>query len=417
MSLIWVLTGLFAAYLVYGFVVPSPYRRVFADGLNEDRVENGYLRPHEVIDPDEDAIAARVSEAFSEQTLRRKKLAGRDDPMFHEPHWGHTSGLLRGSLQIDRIENLPEEFRVGLFAQNRDYPAVVRIGVVKDPDLGFAVNRMAVKLEYPEPVPNVYAASGEARELDLLMVAGTSAENAEDHTFFARDGRQYDMAASLNPPSRKTLKTLSNWRNIALLLGIRRRVGTMMKPHRRAPESTAGWAGKPYYSLGPFALGDGAMKFRFAPAKPHTVADADPLKSDVAATNKKNMDAWLEAGEDAEFTLGIQLATPECIPEPAPRDPPKGVMAAEYCDIQWDETKSPYIDVGTLRLAANVAINTSDMWGSLQFNAWNTLPSMRPLGQLFRIRKHVQSAHSNVRVSHLFGRTPGEMVGKCPFSA
>ena len=36
--------------------------------------------------------------------------------------------------------------------------------------------------------------------------------------------------------------------------------------------------------------------------------------------------------------------------------------------------------------------------------------------QLFRIRKHVHAAHSNVRVSHIFGGAPGEMVGKCPFS-
>jgi hypothetical protein len=141
-----------------------------------------------------------------------------------------------------------------------------------------------------------------------------------------------------------------------------------------------------------------------------------PLKSDVTAVYKANMDAWIEAGEDAEFTLGIQLATPDCIPEPGPEDPPKGVMTAEYCDILWDETRSPYIDVGTLTLKADASINTPEMWGELQFNAWNTLPSMRPLGQLFRIRKHAHTVHSNVRVSHIYGGTPGEMVGKCPFS-
>ena len=91
-------------------------------------------------------------------------------------------------------------------------------------------------------------------------------------------------------------------------------------------------------------------------------------------------------------------------------------MVAEYCDIQWDEANSPYIDVGTFTLKADASINTAEMWGKLQFNAWNTLPSMRPLGQLLRIRKHVHAAHSNVRVSHIYGGAPGEMVGKCPFS-
>lgn len=416
MTLVWIVLGVVAAYLVYGLVVPNPHRRVFPDGLPKDNVKNGYLAPQEVFDADEGAIAKRVSEAFAAQTKRHKQFIGRDDPAFHEPHWGHTNGILRGTLRIDRIENLPNEFRAGLFEQNRTYPAIARSGMAKDPDLGFAINRLAVKLEYPDPVPNAYAASGQAHELDLLMVAGTSGENAADHTFFARDAKQMDVAASLKPPSLKTLKTLSNWRNIALLLGVRGRVGKLMKPYRSPPESTAGWAGKPYYSLGPFALGGGAMKFRLVPVRSHEVASNDPLKSDVTAVYKANMDAWLEAGKDAEFTLGIQLATPDCIPEPGPEDPPKGVMAAEYCDIQWDEAKSPYIDVGALTLKADASINTPGMWGKLQFNAWNTLPSMRPLGQLFRIRKHVHAAHSNVRLSHIYGGAPGEMVGKCPFS-
>lgn len=158
------------------------------------------------------------------------------------------------------------------------------------------------------------------------------------------------------------------------------------------------------------------MKFRLRPVRDHDVPHNDPLKSDVTAVYKANMDAWLEAGEDAEFVLGIQLATPDCIPEPGDGDPPKGVMAAKYCDIQWDETKSPFIDVGSLTLKADASLNTPEMRGSLQFNAWNTLPSMKPLGQLFRLRKHAHAAHSNVRVSHIFGETPGAMTGRCPFS-
>ena len=91
-------------------------------------------------------------------------------------------------------------------------------------------------------------------------------------------------------------------------------------------------------------------------------------------------------------------------------------MAAEYCDLHWDETKSPYIPVGKLTLKAEETVNLPSIWGAIQFNAWNTLPTMRPLGQLFRMRKHVHTAHSNVRVSHLHGGTPGELTGKCPFA-
>lgn len=183
-----------------------------------------------------------------------------------------------------------------------------------------------------------------------------------------------------------------------------------------APMKRTGWAGMPYYSFGPFALGDGAMKFGLRPLTTHEVAEYDPAKDDLASVGKANMDKWLAAGEPAEFALVVQLATPDCIPEPGPDDPPKSVMAAEYCDLPWDETKSPYVEVGTLTISPDASINTPEVCGNLQFNAWNTLPSMRPLGQLFRMRKHVHTAHSNVRVSHLYGGEPGALTGICPFA-
>ncbi len=416
MTVFWIALALLALYFVYGFLAPHPHKRVFASDLPVDRVEYGFLVPHEVFDADEDSLFRDAAASIVAHTEGRKKNAARDDEMFHEPHWGHTSAMLRGTLKIDKTENLPEACRVGLFAKERSYPVVARAGIAKDPDLGFVATRLAIKLDYPEPVPNAYAPSGEANELDLLLVAGNAGDDGADHTFFMRDGRQLAVGVGLKPPSLRTLKTLANWRNIAMLIGVRRRVATLMAPVRNAPANRNGWAGEPYYSFGPFALGDGAMKFCLLPVKPHKVAEHDRMKVDFAALSKANMDAWLASGEEAEFTLAVQLATPGCIPEPGPNDPPKAVMAAEYCDLAWDETASPYVEVGTLTFSTDASINTPAVWGRMQFNAWNTLPSMRPLGQLFRMRKHVHSAHSNIRVSHLYGGTPGEMVGKCPFS-
>ena len=416
MMLIWILLGLATAYVVYGLVAETPFVRRFPDGLSDDGFAGDYLRPQEVIEADETAMTPRVASAVASDTLRRPKNASHDDPTFHEPHWGHTSGLLRGELVIDRIENLPAAFRVGLFAVEADYPVVARCGVTKDPVLGFSVNRIALKLETPTPVPNVHAESGTAHELDLLLVEGEPRENGDGHVFFARDGRQLDLATSIKPPSSRTLKALSNWRNLQALLWVRANVARGMKHARRAPTNSTGWAGKPYYSLGPFALGDGMMKFNLTPLQPHPVEEADPMTGDFGAVSKARMDGWLAAGEDARFTLGVQIATPDCIPEPGRNDPPKSVMAAEYCDLHWDEAVAPYIPVGTLTLHADDAINDHLTAGAIQFNAWNTLPEMRPLGQLFRMRKAVHRAHSDARVTHLFSGTPGAMTGKCPFS-
>jgi hypothetical protein len=90
-------------------------------------------------------------------------------------------------------------------------------------------------------------------------------------------------------------------------------------------------------------------------------------------------------------------------------------MAAEYYDLHWDEKASPYVPVGRVTIFANDAIDTMEHWVPLQFNPWNTLVEMRPLGQLARIRKHAYAAHSEARVSHLYGAPPGAMVGQCPF--
>lgn len=416
MTILWIALSLLTIYFLYGLFAPHPNKRVFASNLPADRIDNGFLVPREVVDPDEESLFKEAAASVAAHTLALKKNAGRDDEMFHEPHWGHTSAMLRGTLKIDKTENLPEPFRVGLFAKESSYPAVARVGIAKDPDLGLTATRLAIKLDYPGPVPNAYAPSGEANELDLLFVASNAGSDGAEHTFFVRDGRQLAVGVSLKPPSLKTIKALANWRNIAMLLDIRRRVAKLMTPTRKAPGNQKGWAGESYYSFGPFALGDGAMKFCLLPAKPHRVAEHDRTKVDFAAFSKAIMDDWLASGDEAEFTLAVQLATPDCIPEPGPDDPPKAVMAAEYCDLPWDETVSPYIEVGSLTLSTDTSVNTPEVWGQMQFNAWNTLPSMRPLGQLFRMRKHVHAAHSNVRVSHLYGGKPGEMVGKCPFS-
>jgi hypothetical protein len=188
--------------------------------------------------------------------------------------------------------------------------------------------------------------------------------------------------------------------------------------HLRSREArTGGWAGRHYFSLGPFALGDGAMKFCLRPRQAHAAEPADPRTGNPTKSAREALLAWIAAGQDAVFDLGVQLATPECIPAPKPGGPSKAVMAAEYCDLEWDETKSPYIPVGTLTIPAapQRALNETFPWSPLQFNAWNTLPSMRPLGQIFRSRKFVHQAHANARVEHLYDAKPGAMVDKAPF--
>lgn len=395
----------------------TSYRRTFPSDLEGSDLGGDYIRPREFFDPDEDEIIARVAASFVGDTRRLPANAGKDDPSFHEPHWGHSTGLLRGSLAVDAVDALPERFRVGLFARDESYPVLCRPNFIKDKKLRLAVGRIAVKLKYPAPVPNVDAPGGEAHELDLLLVEGSPQVNGAGHVFFTRDARTLAMLATVIPPSRETPRTLLKPRNWPLFAGFAKQLRRATAYAGRPPATTTGWAGKAYYSLGPFRLGDGAMKFCLRPRQTHDIPPVDAGKGDPALRHRAAMEAWVAAGEDAVFDLCVQLATPDCIPAPGAGDPPKDVMAAEYCDLQWDEAASPYVKVGTLTFAATPEADLSQEypWSPLQFNAWNTLPSMAPLGQAFRARKHAHKAHADLRLEHLYDSEPGGMVGEAPF--
>ena len=58
------------------------------------------------------------------------------------------------------------------------------------------------------------------------------------------------------------------------------------------------------------ALGEGAMKFCLVPRQTHPTAPLDPIKGDPAPHHRHVMKEWLAKGQDAEFDLCIQLATP-----------------------------------------------------------------------------------------------------------
>jgi hypothetical protein len=399
--------------------LPIQYARPFPPGPPSEDEAGDYLSPKEFVDPDEEIFVQLLREGVVRDTRQHAKHAGKNDAAFHEPHWGHTTGLLQGTLALDRIEALPERFRVGLFAQNRSYPVVARPNVIENKKARFIAGRLAVKLRYPRPVPNVYAPSGEAHELDLLFGEGAAEPNGFGRQFFFRDARELAMFGALVPPSGKTLATLANPGNWSIIGRVFKRLKALTGYSKTPAVTGTGWSGKSYFSAGPYALGDGAMKLCLRPRQAHPLREAEKGSSKERTQQQRAaLQAWAAAGKHALFDLGVQLATPGCIPAPGKGDPPKSVMAAEYCDLTWDESKSPYLPVGTLTFEASAERDLSEQfpWSPLEFNAWNTLPEMRPLGQLFRARKHVHKAHAELRLQHIYDTQPGAMVDKAPFA-
>ena len=375
----------------------------------------GYLKPREVIDADEDKLIEAMMKSTHKEYAVIPEGAGKD-PSFYEAHHGHTSALLQGSLNIDNTEGLPVDLRVGLFASNGEYKAMCRPHVIDLPDL-IKTYRFSMKLDWPEMVPNMYAKSGKANELDLLFAKGDPA-NPKEHTFFFNNARQMALGSALNPASSTMTKlsTMFNPLNMGAIKGALSIVNGIKNDGVGDTES--GLFGSHYYALGPYKCGPGVVKYALKPLQEQKVAlgkDHD----EHAAINKTSVEDYLASGKDVSFEFLVQVGTTACIPEPKAGEPAKDVVAAEFCDAVWDEKVSPFIRVGTLTIPAGAKNLSADFEGKatpLQLNSWNTYEENRPLGQCFRVRKEVHRQTSNARNQRFYGRQPGQYTGKCPFA-
>lgn len=402
---------------VFGAATPPPdfsYARDFTR-IGPAAMETPYLKAREVEDEDEAEVFDRLAKLFvSDQTAPG---AGKADPDHQDPHWGHTTVLLKGDLTIDDLGWLPDDLRLGLFAQERAYDVVARSNLLYDDQPLIAINRLSLKLNYPEPVPNQYAKSGCANELDLLFSEGQPpGAGADGQGFFFRDARQLLMANEMAPGRRDAKafaldphhgRVLAAW-----MAGFKASVDRLYE----SPQTTLAWAGKHYFSAGPYALGEALMKYALFPRTAHMLArEAVPHAENPAKLHKD----WSAAAQyPVVFDLHLQIAAEAAIRDPAPGEPPKDVMATEFCDLVWDTGAAPFRRVGTLTLEHDPAnpLDPALRRYATPMNAWNTLDCMRPVGQLFRARKSVHRAHRAARLKVSFDEADGVANWRCPFS-
>lgn len=364
------------------------------------------LKHREIVDKDETSLfKTGVTDAVEDT---KAKLS-------QDPHWGKTICMNQGSLTIDNVEALPEPLRKGLFSKNAQYSTVSRVNVVCDEKAGFAVPRIAIKIDYDKDVLNVYSDSGKAKEFDLLMCGGCPGENSPGHEFFFGNAAEMNMFAYLGRPSLATLGLVGMVRNWPILFGVLKSLKAAVQAFI-AESFDKGAYEVNYFGLGPFACGEGIIKYHLRPK-----AGQNPLNKTLDIPSyiqgiKDGFSEWQKSGSDAEFDLMVQVATEDCISGNGSCS--KNAMATELCNLHWDEAKSPYVRVGTFKVKAGARDLCQDYqdFCPLQFNAWNTDEANRPLGQVFRMRRLVHGNHAQWRVQHQFNRTPNAMVGKCPFA-
>ncbi len=389
-----------------------------------------YLIPQEVRDADEDDIIAKLQTSFANDTTEelapRAAIAadGGLNYRFIDPHWGHTTGNMHGTLTVNDADLgvLPDDLRAGLYATGGTYEVFARPNFLDDGKaLPIAINRMSLKLKMPQTYTN--AEEEESETLDLLLSEGlppTDVTQPDGQGFFFRDARQLLMANEAKNGGFAAARVLLDSQDADTLTYWKEDIfkkATDMLYRGAQPHLT--WDQKYYFSVGPYALGPGVMKFALEPVTQTPGAHIHPLKHPYA----RHFEAFgdiKQAGTEVQFNLLVQVATPDAIRAPEPGDPSKDVMAAEYTDLAWNTDVAPFQKVGTLRLWAHDVTpqDASTHWYAMPFGAWNTYPENRPLGQLFRARRQVHKHHRTQRLNHSFGATaPFPTPGKCPFRA
>lgn len=308
-----------------------------------------------------------------EDLLKRRSVG--DNYLRRDAH-PKQHGCVKGIFQVDGSA-LPDELRVGLFAANipHNFDAWVRFSNgnpdgAKSPDIEKDIRGIAIKLMNFKGA----TASGEdVGSLDLVML--TSKE------FISEDANDYMQlhAALHSSPLSLAWHFAMHPRDFAVVMRGRKEAGNPLSLE--------------YFSSVPYKLGPRSMKFKVKACRPDTV-ESDIPKKPSDNFLRERLVSTLKSGE-ACFDFFVQPNM----------EPDKNLV--ERANYPWPEEKSPYIKVAKISIPQQDGVE-SDQQNSfcenISFNPWRTVPEMRPLGQINRIRLLTYPVISRLR--HTYNNVP-----------
>lgn len=213
--------------------------------------------------------------------------------------------------------------------------------------------------------------------LKLMNVPNTSNGSQDFVTmnsdkFFCKDGEDYlDLHKALESGGLALVAYLaSHPKNALIINNARVRIEN--------PLSTT------FFSPVPFRLGNGSMRFKFAPCD-------SPQPAKIDRKEKNYLRSALEQSlksSPACFHFYVQEN----------REPEKNLV--EDPRLAWDETKSPWVQAATISIPAQSGFTSDAMLAfceNISFNPWNSQAEIRPMGQINRMRKAVYDAVSKFR--------------------
>ena len=319
-----------------------------------------------------------MTEAEAIQELVRINLSSADSTPGCARRSQHAKdhGCVRAIVTI--ADGLPDDLRVGLFAQPRAYEALIRFSNSRTPDDRKPdVHGMAIKLLGVSGEKLV----GTETAADILLI--------DSETFFTGDRLEYVLL------NRGLIAR--NLGGVGKILAVLRLVlfhlGLLLRAQKLASRKPWSPLASPYSSATPYALGDKAVKYVAVP----TAVGSGPAPEDADGLSE-TLTRQL-AGTGVSFDFGVDVQT-DARNQPID-DPTVAWSAQPGARRVW----LGRIDIPTQTVEAGAPLAEN-----LAFSPWHTLAEHRPLGFINNARREVYLAMSRRR-RELNGVDPAELPG------
>ncbi|MDQ6939131.1 MAG: catalase family protein [Verrucomicrobiota bacterium] len=344
-------------------VLRDPLASLTTALINMQRPNEGLNLAEEKLLPDEEEFLDSIINSFTQQMQKLWKPGGMERGGNTKTH-----GICRGEFIVH--DNLPPQFRHGIYAQPQKFPAWVRFsgpGPYITPDID-DVGFMSISIKLMG-VPGPKLVDTEKFTLDMFGVSTP--------TFVTPDTK---ANAQLQIESMKNAQIFYfvNFHRPHVLDLIMQSlfIKTQSSPFEA-----------PYFSCVPYLLGDGQ-------AMQYSVWPKSNKKTPIPNLPHRPPDNYLRDAMvrsltegDVEFDIRLQLQT----------DP--HLMPIENNAVLWPEKISPRVSVATLRLPKQKfdSLAQLEFAKKLSFNPWHTIAEHRPLGNQSRARKRMYETLAQLR--------------------
>ena len=331
--------------------------------INMRRKDEGLKIAEERLLPNEEAYLDSVISSFEKQMRGLWKAGG-----FERGGNTKTQGIVRGEFIVH--DNLPSQFRQGIYAKPQTFQAWVRFsgpGPYVTPDID-DVGFMSISIKLMG-VPGPKLMDQEKFTLDMFGVSTP--------TFVTPDIMSNALLQIHSLKNAQAFHFL-NFRHPHVLDMIMQ--GLWTKTQTSPFEA-------PYFSCVPYLLGEGqAMQYSVWPkSKKRTRIPRLPLRPPDDYLRNAMVAALAEGDVDLDFRIQLQT------------DP--HLMPIENNAVLWPERLSPRVSVATLRLPKQRFDSPAQIKFAreLSYNPWYSIAEHRPLGNQSRARGRMYLELSKLR--------------------